>query len=1217
MINRFTKGLSLNIMEKNIVAEISDLEFWGDLEVSFEEFEALMERVKDILSVDGVNIEYICKKYPHAITTSLVFYARYKYNTNFWGSFSKELGITMPQHYQAYLGACARKMFEQYGFDYSETKEESRINIAPIIYEACLPPESCLDDLFYVLSYDSYGMFDPQIVIEELIEMRSYTIRKPLLRFLRRFKDERALDFLIDIRDAIVSAEQNTMQVSRYSNNYSEWKQNEKSKTTIENRKKQEFQIKPYLYFDNGKKGLCIILPRVVMENEWVDEVAWTIVGKSGFNKSINAMVLGDEGTRFIDSMLVPVVPDTKYTITLTDMEDLDESSARTWDLEGVAEDKVLMFNHNGRQINSTYLPAPFSIAIIPNTVSIEATNNVEFRDQFYPTNSNDYRVVAINILGSDAYVSYKNRTSIEKIIAKSQINIQLSGEKLFSLEESFSQINLFVEEPKVLLEFDSNISVDGLEIRVDGISKMISKEKCRDNTYSCSLVDFLGVEKLNYGLHSVRLYQFGRFLKQVEFSLVPHIKTTYSSAFSWSENDQRKKKKYKFEKLSGWEYEFSNCLVTEDENEYSIECSPNCGSIVMQLKMIDENVRFSCSTELPITPYEIELLDSDGNNVGIIADKNLKISSKDMEEKHYWLSLKVYGKFIDHYFQLELTSVNGLEQVEGVRLNISGVANIDLGVFNDTFKNCPMPVRIILRDQDDDKIGQILFINETTALESRPKYKRGDVKDYIVLDIKDDEKDLDIIRFGNPIIKHHLLYENSVLGKSGKTRGYIYPDRLTQGIYIIHGNKKDTLFEYEDDNIIDLNLDNNIMLVSCRSSEHKDIITVKQWLDLFISDVIMTDNNSDFSMCRSVKMFKSDDFMGRLEKAAFDKCDIEKSVAIAYFAVSKISNEKKKLIIDVMNYISMHCLGRGDRYEIISLLVALKCSMEVFNICLKEYSLLLFDVSAEDVKQIAREVEEYSTELEYLLLVGCDLQIKDCVLRDKFRDLIGKDAIKKLLSVPGEEDAANIAFEQKKFLREQSGCRVRIQLDDEISGNEEAIQGMIGYDKRYNPIFDISKKPDYGVYFARIKYVDQFVNWYKNTHDKKQEMYPEFKQMKDSIVKKYYTEIISAISKLEKDEEMGEITKQYKKALNQRCTGHIAEAQPNNVSYPLYFMAQGLAAYLAKIPADRADLDDFRHLGIEFMSYASKLSPRMSQRDILMAATYIYLKRKEAKLCR
>lgn len=248
MINQITKDLSLNIMEKNIATEIAGYEFWGDLGVSFEEFEALRERMKDILSVDGVDIKSICKKYPHAITTLLVFYARYEYNTNFWDSFSKELGIKMSQPYQSYLGACARKMFDQYGFDYSEAKEESRINIAPIIYEACLPPESCLGDLFYVLSYDSYGMFDPQLVIEELIEMRSYTIRKPLLRFLRRFKDGRALDFLIDIRDAIVSAEQNTMQVSRYSNNYSEWKQNEKSKATIENRKKQECQTKPHLY---------------------------------------------------------------------------------------------------------------------------------------------------------------------------------------------------------------------------------------------------------------------------------------------------------------------------------------------------------------------------------------------------------------------------------------------------------------------------------------------------------------------------------------------------------------------------------------------------------------------------------------------------------------------------------------------------------------------------------------------------------------------------------------------------------------------------------------------------------------------------------------------------------------------------------------------------------------------------------------------------------
>ena len=34
-------------------------------------------------------------------------------------------------------------------------------------------------------------------------------------------------------------------------------------------------------------------------------------------------------------------------------------------------------------------------------------------------------------------------------------------------------------------------------------------------------------------------------------------------------------------------------------------------------------------------------------------------------------------------------------------------------------------------------------------------------------------------------------------------------------------------------------------------------------------------------------------------------------------------------------------------------------------------------------------------------------------------------------------------------------------------------------------------------------------------------------------------------------------------------------------------------------------------------MSVASVIAPRLSQRDILMATTYIFLKRKEEKLCR
>ena len=236
---------------------------------------------------------------------------------------------------------------------------------------------------------------------------------------------------------------------------------------------------------------------------------------------------------------------------------------------------------------------------------------------------------------------------------------------------------------------------------------------------------------------------------------------------------------------------------------------------------------------------------------------------------------------------------------------------------------------------------------------------------------------------------------------------------------------------------------------------------------------------------------------------------------------------------------------------------------------------------------------------------------------REKFRDLIGRDSVKQLLDVPKEEDPEIIAEEQKKFIRGIAGSKVRINLTNEISGNEEAIQGMIGYDKKHNPIFDLSKKPDYGIYFAKIKYVDQYVNWYKNTHNRNMEMDPVKRQMMIDIVKENIKDIEKSIAVLKSDKELKKMTEQYVKTLEERFRPNSSIISLTTACYPRFFYLEGLAAFFAKLPVDRADLDGIRNVGIKFMSVASVIAPRLSQRDILMATTYIFLKRKEEKLCR
>ena len=1208
MSNIILDGESLGRIEKILEDRVSKCEFWGDLELTFDELEVLKERLKVILSVGGVTINYLCIHYPHAVTTFMVFFVRYKYDINFWRVLGEELDLDIPVYMRPELGDCAKRMFSRYGMDISDTKDEGHQIIAPIIYEACLPPESSLDDLFYVMSYDAYKIFDPQLVIDDLVGMRSYKIRKPLYRFLSRFKDDRAVEFVLEVRDAMIAAEQRSSRPSRYLGNYTEWKEQEKSKTVVASRKNQEFQTRPYLVFDNGNKGLCIILPRTVMASEWIEEVAWTIRGLNGFTKTVHCRVLGDEGKRYTDALTVAVAPSSRYKIHMDDTEGLDNKSLRDWEISGIPDGGILYFNANGRQVNANYLLSPYGIMIIPGNVDILNTESLVVSDQYYPTNTNHYRIVSLTPLGNNANLSYRTNGSSTSMSVRPQINMRLEGKTLFSIESTY---NIFTSIPSLHITVDGGILTDGTELRLGDRSYDVDLSSDEDNVFD--LAKIAASEIKQYGTYSVRLYQLGRFLKQVEFSYVPEIKTNYTSSIMWQGPNSRKEKTvFKFKIIDEWEMEFEGCTVTHDSEHYRIEVPSNIGSIPLTLKSMQEDFIFRCEMELPVHPFEAEIIDGDGSLIENVTDRLYKSGIDELLEKETWLSLRAFGSFKNHTFKVRLKTANGVEQTESVHLTQNSAGNINLSIFYDTLRNCPLPAKMeIICDEDEDMTAPILLISEKLDMEVPVKYQLGEKRSFIVLNILDDGKDIDVVRFGFKRSDIYIPYSESILGKSGKTRGYVYPGRLEEGIYVVSGNREQAVFEFEEDNSVELAAGNNVVLVSCRGKEKKSITTIKEWLDLLVSEVISSDSNISMAASKSFRILSETHDLDHLERTPLDDRDIEKLVALAYFVSGKIIKAKKDELRKCMRLISSKFMRRGDRYRIIELLAEIDATQEVFDICFEEYTLLLFYSEKQGAGELAGRIENYSIELSMILSMSTDDSIRDCVWREKYRDLIGRDSIRKLLSVPNEDNPNNIANEQRNFLREIKKNRVRILLDDEIAGNEEAIQGMIVWDTKY-PMLDIRKKPEYGVYFGRIKYVDQYVNWYKNTHDKKGDMDPAKRKLMKDVVSNYADLIDKAYLALRKDVQLSAVSDQYMKALHARCNN-----ESTLFSFPKYFYLQGLAAFLARLPVYRADLDEIRSIGIRFMETAYIIAPRLSIRDILMAETYRYLKRKEELLCR
>lgn len=1204
---QITDEISLNSIDEAISKEVCLLEYWGDLDLSFDDLEVLNTKLKRSLE-RGCGIDVLCKNYPHVITSYMVFFVRYKYDVNFWGALGEDLGVELNQYNHTALGECARRMFKRYKMDFSEANDEARVNIAPIVYEACLPPESSLSDLFYVLSYDTYNSFDPQLIIEELIEMRSYTIRKPMMRFLKRFKDERAVDFILEVRDAMVSSNQRTTSTSRYSNSYTEWKAQEKSKESIRTRKNQEFQTKPYLFFDNGKKGLCVVLPRVILASEWVIETTWKIKGKSGFEKTIHCNVMGDEGIRYTESMNIAVSPDELYTVSIEDSEQLDDSAKKVWEIDGVTSSKILAFNSAGRNITANAIPSPFGFFIFREDLRIADKKNVDIEDQFYPTDVSGYRITTVVPNSNSSSIVFSSTEKEITLAARPQINLELNGKTLFATES-----NVFTEIPELKVFVDGMLFDGGLELRVGNISVPVNLSE--EGTAVFNLKKIAKEEMSHYGTHSVRLYRMGRFVKQVEFCYIPKVKSNYSSVVNWPLIDERKEKKsYKFQKLDDWEMEFTNCVVSSDENNYIVQAPTNVGEISFTLKSMLDDFVFSCSIDLPINPFEVELVNRDGSVIENVTDKFQKTGLEDFVSEENWISFKGFGDF--HNYRIALVTSNGKEQEEFIKLTQSNASNINLSVFYDTLNNCPLPAKLVLVCDEHEEEIPLICITEELTMEVQPRMRIGENVDYVMLSIDDDGKDIDVVRFGFNMNKYHLTYADSKLTKNGLSRGYKYPERLSEGIYIVTGNKENAAFEFENEEV-ELSAGNNVALVSCGREVEGRIANSKEWLDLLIKDVISnTVANKEVQSGNSWKAMNDSRFSKLIKFCDFDDADIEKLVALAYFASSKISNVNKHTIRECMRFISINLLRRGDRYRIMTLLMKLNCPQEVFDICLSDYSLMLFFDKESDKRSLASQIENYSLELSMMLMMSEDLSIRDCIWREKYRDLIGKDAIRKLLSVPGEDDPSVVAEEQKKFLRETAGSKIYIDLDDSIAGNQEAIQGMIEF-RNFQPYFNLSKKPDFGIYFARIKYVDQYVNWYKNSHTPQFEMKPDIREKMNTVTKQHYEEIVGAFNILKKDSELGNMAKHYSQVLSLRWDGYLSSSVPMTISYPLFFRIEGLAAFLAKLPSERTDLDKLRTVGIQFMSIASIVAPRLSQRDVLMAATYIYLKRKEEKLCR
>lgn len=1197
----------LGEIEIFIISKLKGLSFWGNIDLSIDEYEHLKKIIALRIKTDS--LKSIMKSYPASLTTFAVFMVRYKYNVNFWQLLSTELDTVISQSYQKDIGDIFLKSFIKNGFNFDPVKGEARKYVEPIIYQACLPPESCLDDLFFAIKTENRSHFDPQTFIEELINEKAYTIRKPLRSFLEFFQDTDAIEYILNIRDAMLAVEQRGTVETRYEIQYKEWSEEEKTKAKLHGKNKQEkHQIKPFLMFEEGRRGLCIVLPWTILPCEWIEEVLWTIQGSDGQTVYTTCRVFGEGGKRYIESITIPVYPAAEYKITMKDAENESDSDLDSWTINGITD--FICFNSRGTAISSGYLPVPFCSFIIDKSVVIEECKNITWNDQAYPLQNENYRSISAIASNADALLRLKSSLRTVTLTAKPRINILLQGHTLFSLPED-SETKLYTEIPDLVLDLKELAFKQNLEIKIR--SKRIQIQCNNDDEESIiKLNNYFDRDEQKFGTYSIRLYQAGRFLRQTEFCYVPNISTDYEYNLSWPKNNGKMPAnlKFHFERNSEWELSFENCRVDRNQNEYEVSITENTGVLRGSLKSMRDDLILETRFELPFAPLNLEIIDPEDNEPEIVYNNPISISLNELSEQSKWISVSTFGEYRDKKYTIALSNADGLVQETPLRIAANGEGICSLAVFYDTLQNCVLPAKFEIRCQDYTEYGiPFMIISDKATLKDYPVYSPK--YNAIAVYQDDGHREMEFTRFGKEQLTY-LITENEWVDKQNISMHILRHD-LPAGIYTLTDNKSMDIFQLEKDFSANLKQEIPSFLKKSEDSKSYAQYSIHSVLQDLLNtifrqrEVIDLDNNPHIGQILNHKV--------ELEKQReLNDFEIDLLIALGFLVNSKISKSRKKIIINCMKAISEEVLSGIDRTRIIRSLTSMQCSQAVFDTCNSSYSLFLFDPDNRNMKQLAEDVEPYSIDLAYLMLIDTEAPLKDTLRLEKYRSLIGSDALKYMLGLAETKDfeartAAN------RFLNDERTENIHVNLSPEISGEMQPLLEMLE-EKKNKWIFNLEKKPDTGIYFDQIRFCDQYVNWYRLNHTYDGNI---FTDVRDKMTKLVTSDTINDIQKskslIREKNNYRNIFDEYYASLHYRGADQLY-VNLNINSLPRYFYLQGLTAFFSRILGDDDNSVFIRETGNRFLSKAYEISPRMVRRDILMASTFIYLKKKEAELC-
>ena len=1191
---------SLFEIEINIQEQLESCSYWGELPITMGEYEYLCTALREKHREENNKkfLERLFKLYPACMVTTMVFFIVFEYTDEFWASWGKKLGLTLSQNYNSRIGNEMLHILKRLKKDKYE--EDGYKFITPIICQAGVP-DNQLDDIFYAIALSS--RFDAHEILAEFKGWRAAYIKKPLERFIR-LHEENALNLIVLVHDVMLDGniESKENYEGRIYGQYLEWKENNLSRQG-KFRGKDAYQESPQLILDDDK-GLCIVLPEYILNDEYCNMINWVIYDKDNVIFDLECQVFNDGNSKHSIKKLVPVSAKEKYNVCIFDSDNLGQNKLlKEWEIKGLSDQQYLLFGNNGKRRTDEMFTYEGGTLIVCDNIDDINFKNV-FETEIVMPNNEGIKTYSFIPGKSVATIEINNEQKTCLRLKKSICADLCKGTYLFADKESGLSAPIYTSEPSIQIEIedgviDQSISMvlrnhsTGFKKTVDigNIEGLLKEEEF----VSFKVLSAFNVGEKEYGRYSIKFYERGLYKKELEFAYIPDIIFDEELLSLWP-NDKGTflTSGFRYKKPKEIQLLFNSKVnkVTEMyNNEY------------WQLVKSNEPVEFIDGEIIIETDEGSDDLDSD-NVIKIPFRKRIrnlqwmlwrendadmelsygegKIDIRELESANWMvsISMKKLEEREKCFITLE-SSTGEILQEAVIRPSEKGKWHISMGAFKATIdeKKPPLTIRFRYESNMQTVTFRLLEIYESVILEGL-EVKKLPLKNAEGEKIRTQSliwapvpNDYDMT---NLVIKSLMDFDSDDIpiqnirtGKlNGKAVNYMAFDKaLPYGLYKLAYGEEDFFdFGYDEFEPPVLTYENTF-IVDAKNMEFNGLDeTVESLLDAVTAAYKSEKILERYVNCATKKKFKGELTINQLRRL----------MILAMYGLTEPNGDCEKYILEILRVIGS-CLTADNKSSLLDIIISAEIK-ENEKKKLIEFFNLYYVVINETTQEKIDNIMSIDTFLGTRSVMKCERN--KWVLNNIITSL-GSDIIKEMM---------------RKF----PDGTIKVEATCEMFGDTDYFYNMFDwkdifeYKNYQKPKLDTSKKPENELIFWGDGFINLMITWYFNGQGK----YPEMEREIVASTKEIERMSASIIKNSEED------IKDY------FIKTKIRNINNNGGFYPLIASSVKAGMIFALYDFGKIELSDVDLNSLMvFINGMNKVFPELIKRDILMAELFLYLK--------